>query len=414
MSLVLACHGVCVDVEGMLAWARALSEREGEGLQPLGAARGGGAGGQGQGVALALHPAGEPLRLVLAADGTLTGWLSAASAGPGYHQFACEVLAQLKQRFAPDLLVRDDTGYFARRDRAELEAAVRAWRVQAGRRALATLRRTRHHVLFGLPEGSQAREPGAGPRILTALGAFDARSWERALAEVEAGRELHRHFAWWNPGKDAWYWRNLALAYLTVRHRAGEQARRRRLARAALAARTARGLDPEVPLPEAQLARAYEELGREAEALPHLRAACAAAPAHRELRHWLVRLLERLGRQAEAAAELENLAERRPRDSALAYEAAVRLIELDEHARALRLLERAARLAPRRARYQGELAVALAGLGRYHEALAALERALELDPHNPVGWGNRAALLEALGRHDEAAAARRRAAELGG
>jgi tetratricopeptide (TPR) repeat protein len=401
MGLGIAFQGRCLDPAAMRRWAEALCEREGDGLRAEGTPPGR--------MELRLHPGCEPIILELDADGAIDGWVGTGSGGPGYHARAVAALETLKQRFAPDLTIDDETGWYASRDRATLEEASRRWRVEAGRRALRAARMRRRPVLFGLPPGSRAPDT-VGARVVTPMAVHDAGAWAQATDEVERGEHLERHFPWWNEERDAPYWRNLALAWLGRRAQPGLEEQQRRLTRIADAARRARELDPEIALPDARLAQVYEDLGRLGPAIGHLRAALDADPANHELRRWLVELLLRAGRRAEAATALEAMAERRPKDAAAACDAALMLLEVDEPARALAQLDRAVALHDRTARFHGERAVALAALGRYQEALRAIDRALELDPRSVSGWLNRAALLKALGRPVEAAEARARAA----
>lgn len=55
-------------------------------------------------------------------QGRLYNWTKTQFAGPDVHIAICELLRHVKERYAPDLEVTDDGGYFHDRDRENLEA----------------------------------------------------------------------------------------------------------------------------------------------------------------------------------------------------------------------------------------------------------------------------------------------------
>jgi len=393
-----------VDRETVLAWARAVAAREDVLAVPAESPHGY------AGLALHLHPAAEPLLIAVDPAGErLEGEARTSGAGPGYHELCVALLDEMKDLLVPDLAVEDEGELWETRDRRRLEEHMRTWRVGVGEVIAATLREGKSG-LFALPEGAQAKVPDG--HVATALGIVALEDWERATEDVRAGRELGRRFPWWGPGKDAWYWRNLAVALMNVRHVAGEEAERHRLERALDAADRALALDPQADLPSARLALAAEQLGLSERALPHLEAAVRAAPTDHPLRFSHAKLLEALGRREEAADAFEELSGRRPKDAAVAYNAGYLRAVLGDYERAVPRLEQAVRLAPHKAAYHAELSVALSGLGLHEEAIATARRAVALEPEMASCHATLAQALGVAGRLAEALAAVDRALEL--
>lgn len=126
------------------------------------------------------------------------------------------------------------------------------------------------------------------------------------------------------------------------------------------------------------LAVCYSMLGRNAEAVRELEAACQVAPRELQLRYRLGLALNEAGRLNEAVANLEKAVKLEPRFSAAWY----------------------------------NLGLAYSQLERAEEALAALVQAETLDETSPRAPYARATVLARLGRTDEARRAARRAIEL--
>jgi hypothetical protein len=55
-------------------------------------------------------------------EGSLYNWTKTQFAGPKVHVAVCAILRYVKERYAPDLDVKDDSGYFAEGDYEKLEA----------------------------------------------------------------------------------------------------------------------------------------------------------------------------------------------------------------------------------------------------------------------------------------------------
>jgi len=55
-------------------------------------------------------------------EGSLYNWTKTQFAGPKVHVAVCAILRYVKERYAPELEVKDDSGYFSEGDYEKLEA----------------------------------------------------------------------------------------------------------------------------------------------------------------------------------------------------------------------------------------------------------------------------------------------------
>jgi hypothetical protein len=212
-------------------------------------------------LSIALHPCAEPIEIAVAPDGTIDVVARTFSAGPGYHQYACELFLAIGEALGISWKARVDPGrYFERRDRsallAELEPSLASTAAQI--LELSTGGATGFSLL--LPDGLELSHDAL---VATPLGPRD-RAW------VERVRDEPKHaadaFPWWDSGVGAGYYRGLAVALLEteVRFRRPIDERERTLLdRVVTAIERAHGLDPSTPLPWAEASELYELLGED-------------------------------------------------------------------------------------------------------------------------------------------------------
>lgn len=168
-------------------------------------------------LALAIHPAAEPVRVVLAGEGTLELEALTGTAGPGYHAHVCALADDLAR--ALDLTwqeVRDETGYFEARERAPLEDATRIWLATTAHEALALHARGTRNLQLSLPEGTLFEHGGA---IATPMGPRDHAWLARVAKEPAHGLDA---LPWWDEGETPEVLRDAAIAamWIDVRWRA--------------------------------------------------------------------------------------------------------------------------------------------------------------------------------------------------
>ena len=160
------------------------------------------------------------------------------------------------------------------------------------------------------------------------------------------------------------------------------------------------------------LGGAYVEVGRHADAIPHLQSAIrldeTRAGAHADLGTALMSQ----GRLPEALVHLQRAAALAPRDESMQYNLGNGLKTAGRPAEAAAAYERALSLNPDFADARVNLGVLLFSAGRTREALPHLERAVRLRPNSAVIHTNYSSMLAAAGRYAEALRHTRRALEL--
>lgn len=160
------------------------------------------------GLTAVLHPCAEALTIELGEAIVVSA--NTTSAGPGYHQFVCELIDELGESFGiewerGDETDEDETGYFAHRDRARLEQEMLRW-LGALAESLTSHEREVESIAVAM---SMDHHYDAGKGIVTPLG---VRSWEWAEATVKDPRSSRGFFAWWDEGDTARARLNRALA----------------------------------------------------------------------------------------------------------------------------------------------------------------------------------------------------------
>lgn len=212
-------------------------------------------------LAIAIHPAAEPLRVIDLGGGGVAIEAITGTAGPGYHQHVCARIAGAVAATGITIEhVEDESGYYESRDRAALERAFLQWLRPTAMEILSLHARGFRGLQLSLPEGTIVEHPGI---CATPLGPRD-HAW---LVEVS---RHPRHgidaLPWWDEGEGAPMLRGAALAamWIDVRWRKPIVERERALvSRVVDWLERALALDPEGPHPWREHSELYEILGEE-------------------------------------------------------------------------------------------------------------------------------------------------------
>jgi hypothetical protein len=162
-------------------------------------------------LALAIHPAAEPLRIAELGGGTIEAEAGTGTAGPGYHAHLSELLTEAGRALGIEWTeIRDESGYFESGRRAALEDATLIALAGTAMEALAMLRRGWGGIQLSLPQGVTYEHDGA---VATPLGPRD-HDWLKEVArEPRRGIDV---FPWWEPGEGAATLRGAALAAMWI------------------------------------------------------------------------------------------------------------------------------------------------------------------------------------------------------
>jgi hypothetical protein len=165
------------------------------------------------GLYVLLHPAAEEIEFVRSAPGTLSVSASTSTAGPGYHIYLCDLLDRLGADLdvvwhPPDGQAGDETGYFHRREPAQVYEAMLAWLKTIAQILAADLAVGDGQLLVCMPSNHHFDERW---RVVSPLGALDPKWIELVAAEPECGQSF---FPWWNAGQDAEYSLRRALSHM--------------------------------------------------------------------------------------------------------------------------------------------------------------------------------------------------------
>lgn len=189
-----------------------------------------------------LHPCAEPLRITLA-EGEVELEAHTATAGPGFHAHVCELIRDLPVDWAA---IDDDAGFFASGDRGELEEVFLDWLGAGAAQILELIEEGASGFALGLPPTHRYSHDGV---VATLLGPRDEDWLRRTRDDARGGIDV---FAWWSPGRDAAYYRGLALSrmWTEVRWRPPITDDERALLEQVVTwVEKAHGLDPELDLP---------------------------------------------------------------------------------------------------------------------------------------------------------------------
>jgi tetratricopeptide (TPR) repeat protein len=169
---------------------------------------------------------------------------------------------------------------------------------------------------------------------------------------------------------------------------------------------------PESAEYRAFLGKSYVEVGRAADAIPHLQAALRLDPKAAGAESDLGSALMETNRLPEALVHLRRAAALAPRDETIAFNLGNALAKSSRPSDAAAAYARAIALNPGFADAYVNLGSLLFTHGRAKEALPHFARAAELMPNSAVIHSNHASALAALGRYADALRETRRALEI--
>lgn len=227
------------------------------------------------------------------------------------------------------------------------------------------------------------------PEALEQLGIVLAkqRRFEEAAEKFRAAIEL-------DP-KPADFWRNLARAYLDLgRHADAEPCFQKVI-----------DLEPELPANRRALAEFYRRRGKYDAAIALLERAMELDPSCAAFPHEKGRVLAEMKRYGEAKASYLLALEKDPDSSECLNDLGVACQELGEHDEAIRYLREAIRLRPGVVGVYNNLGVALNEQRRFEEAIECFNRGLAVGPDYALAWNNLGNSLRAVGRNRAAVAA---------
>lgn len=170
--------------------------------------------------------------------------------------------------------------------------------------------------------------------------------------------------------------------------------------------------EPEVAEYRAVLGGTLVEMGRHAEAVPHLQAAVRMDPRSAAAHNYLGAALLALNRVREALPSFRRAEALDRRDERLPFNVGTALGLLGRGAEAAAAFRRSLAINPDFVDAHVNLAVLESSRGRTAEALAHYARALDLEPESAVIHSNMGGALAAAGRYPEALRHVRRALEL--
>jgi len=163
------------------------------------------------------------------------------------------------------------------------------------------------------------------------------------------------------------------------------------------------GLAPANTAARNNLAQLLEQVGRDAEAVPHLEALVQARPGDYGLAKRLALLYDRAGQVDKAIPAYEGLLKTRPRDvDLLAGLGRLNLFSTKDYAKSTAYLERAVAVNPRLVDVVFLLGASRNAAGDTEGATAAFKDALRLDPHYFKAHFELGKLYEAAGQEGEA------------
>ena len=207
-------HALGSASQGLRRIAEWVSERCGDMLEtPVGTWEADGR----RGMTIDLHPCAEGVIVELGAEGEILVEAKTSSAGPGYHQYVCELIDALGVRFdiqwaAPvEGESEDETGYYTHRRRELLELEMVTW-LQAVTKSLAEHEEIGESIALSMSLDHQFDAQGM---IVTPMGPR-TKEWADATARGALGvgglEGPGGFFAWWDEGETARTRLNRALA----------------------------------------------------------------------------------------------------------------------------------------------------------------------------------------------------------
>lgn len=195
---------------------------------------------------LDLHPAAAPVRVERGPSG-ITLHARTVTAGPGYHRYVVELAEAMPGVTWTD--GADDTGFWSSRDDEALESELLDWLGAAVAQIVELHAEGMAGFALAMPAGFAYEHDGL---VATQLGPRDAAWVQRARVAPEEAVDV---FPWWGAGRDAAYYRDLALGHMWQRIRWRPpltEAEREAQEQAVTWIEKAHGLDPQLALPWAE------------------------------------------------------------------------------------------------------------------------------------------------------------------
>jgi len=214
-------------------------------------------------LAVEVHPAAEPLHLS-ARDGKVALSAKTGTAGAGLHDWVCGLVDRLAERTGVPFDVasaHDPSGYVRSRDLATLLRYQHAFLAEVASQVLELARTGHSKIALGLPDDVTFEGPEG--IVATPLGPRGEAWLGRVKKDGAAGEDA---LPWARPGRDAAYFRGLALtlAWMEVRYRAPLDDEERALLERVLAAfEASHALAPEAPQDWSLWSELYELTGEE-------------------------------------------------------------------------------------------------------------------------------------------------------
>lgn len=153
-------------------------------------------------VTLQFFPAAEPVEFTLEQPGIIVVSANCTSMGPGYHQWLCD---DMLDKFAKSLGVtwfdddgdacHDETGYFYRRNRAELEQSYLSWLGAVSEQIKQMSAQDYGDIMLAMPASPLFVDCGY---VVTPMGPRDYLWVERVSDNPASGRDF---FVWWDEGE---------------------------------------------------------------------------------------------------------------------------------------------------------------------------------------------------------------------
>ena len=160
------------------------------------------------------------------------------------------------------------------------------------------------------------------------------------------------------------------------------------------------------------LGGAYVEVGRFAEAIPHLEAAIRLGDKSSGVHNYLGAAAMSMGRLPDAVAHFRRAVAASPRDEVMHFNLGTALTDLNRADEAEAAFKRSIAANPEYVDAYRNLAALLLSRGRLKEALPHFHRAVELNPDSAAGHNNLGGALASAGRFAEAMPHIRRALEI--
>ncbi len=205
-----------------------------------------------------LHPTAEALEFTWEPTGRISVSVKTSTTGPGFHAFCVQLLDRVAENCGLQWSWGDgdEAAFVERRDFSALQIEMARFVRTMANSLLDADRESMSALLLNWP--IEAPTPLESAFTITPTGKWSKRWWESAAVAdgtdlLSVGREF---YPWWDHDRDASFYRNLgcALLWSSVAWHPPLDAEEQQTSELALdACRHAQSLDPDVPVPEAEL-----------------------------------------------------------------------------------------------------------------------------------------------------------------